>query len=253
MVKNWSEFHTLLASPAPHVAILGMQREGTLEAWLPEVHALFGVPQPPEHHPEIDTGVHTLLVVEQAAKLSQQDPLVVFAALVHDLGKGLTPPDAWPKHTDHETNGVPLVENVCQRLGVPDNYRTLAVLVCEYHLHSHRMFEMRPGSAIQWMEKTGILQDAELRRRFFQSCEADARGRTGFEHREYLGPLLAEKIATVANGVTEEPTRERWLGTSISAVKKHYAPYHDKEHVKEVVRRDNGLEAPLNYGETPAC
>lgn len=249
---NWSDFHALLASSTPHVRLLEMHRTGELQHHFPEVHALFGVPQPPEHHPEIDTGVHTLLVVEQAARLSQRNPRVVFAALVHDLGKGLTSPDAWPKHTDHETNGVPLVHAVCDRLQVPDNYRELAVLVCEYHLYSHRMFDMRPGSAIQWLEKTNMLNDTELRQQFFQACEADARGRTGFEHREYLGPLLAEKMVSIANSVTEEPTRERWLGATISAVKHYYAPYRNKEHVKSVLRRDHGLMEPT-VQEAPAC
>ena len=126
--------------------------DGRLEKELPEVHVLFGIPQPPEHHPEIDTGLHTLMVVEQAWML-KPDASIVFAALVHDLGKALTSPDHWPKHVDHEGAGVPLVEAVCARLNVPEYTKELALWVCEQHLKVHRVFERRPGSIIKWMAK----------------------------------------------------------------------------------------------------
>mgnify|MGYP003586772340 FL=1 len=155
---TWQELAPILSHPtnSPRLAVQAWYESGLLEQRLPEVHALFGIPQPPAHHPEIDTGVHTLMVTEQAW-LRSKDPAVVFAALVHDLGKGVTPQDQWPKHTDHETNGVPLVKNVCARLGVPPDVEHLALMVCEFHLHGHRVFEMRPGSVVQWLEKSELL------------------------------------------------------------------------------------------------
>ena len=257
-VFSWPILAQALSAPdvSPRLTVQSWYESGLLAKELPEVHALFGIPQPPLHHPEVDTGVHTLLVTEQAW-LRTKDAGVIFAALVHDLGKGITPQDQWPKHTDHESNGIPLVQSVCDRLGVPEDVARLARLVCEYHLHSHRVFEMRPGSVIQWLDKVNLLQNNELRQSFMLACEADARGRTGLEHREYLSPHYVETVARLAQSVWHIETRQERLQEAISLVKRHYAPFSDKENVKHVVRQEYGLEPtavdPSGHGAAPSC
>ena len=258
-LSSWQDLAQALTAPdmSPRLTVQSWYDSGLLAKALPEVHALFGIPQPPLHHPEIDTGVHTLLVTEQAW-LRTKDAGVIFAALVHDLGKGITPQDQWPKHTDHETNGVPLVQNVCDRFDVPKDVAHLARLVCEYHLHGHRAFEMRPGSIIQWLEKVGLLHDNDLRQRFMLSCEADARGRTGLEHREYLAPQYVEKVAMLAQSAWHIETHQERLQEAISRVKRYYAPFSDKDNVKAVIRRDHELETIAmviahSHGTSPSC
>lgn len=254
---SWDTLAQALTDPdtSPRLTVQSWYESGLLERELPEVHALFGIPQPPAHHPEVDTGVHTLLVAEQAW-LRTKDAGVIFAALVHDLGKGITPQDQWPKHTDHESNGVPLVQAVCDRLGAPEDATRLALLVCEYHLHGHRVFEMRPGSVIQWLEKVDLLHDNDLRQRFMLSCEADARGRTGLENREYLSPQYIEKVAELAQSAWGIGTQQERLQEAISRVKRHYAPFSDKDNVKAVIRREHGLaavEPTPGHGAAPSC
>src|SRR4030042_1567361 len=140
--RVWSEIERPLGEKKP-VRFFEVLREcGALQRLLPELDALFGVPQPPEHHPEIDTGVHTLKVLVQATGLSP-DARVRFAALLHDLGKGTTPPEEWPKHRGHEERSVDLVRAVCQRLRTPNEYRDLALLVARYHLHCYRATHLR--------------------------------------------------------------------------------------------------------------
>lgn len=228
--------------------------DGRLQQVLPEVHALFGVPQTKEHHPEIDTGVHTLLVVEQACLLSA-DVDVRFAALVHDLGKALTPPDEWPAHRTHEKQGMAPVASLCDRLGAPESARLLAMQVCEFHLKCHRALEMTPGNLVQWLNEEGFLTDRIAMSRFLAACEADARGRTGFENREYLSPAYMHKVASIAAPwmVDESLTFQRQLQSAITAVKHHYAPFNDADSRKAIIRRDAGLPEPATTSTSAAC
>jgi tRNA nucleotidyltransferase (CCA-adding enzyme) len=163
-------------------------------ATVPELMALQGVPQPAKHHPEIDTFVHVMMAMDQAARLSS-DPAVHFAVLLHDLGKGTTPKEVLPSHHDHEARGAPLVDLVARRLGAPEAWRRLAVDVCTHHTRCHRALEMRPGSIAKlfvYIEAHARPDDFE---RFLLACEADARGRLGLEDREYRQPnLLRERF-----------------------------------------------------------
>ena len=140
--RLWVEMDKSLAERNPEVFVTVLRECGALAALLPELEALFGVPQTAEHHPEIDTGVHTLMSLEQAVLLSP-DTDVRFAVLIHDLGKGTTPQDEWPRHIAHEHSGLKLVKDVCQRLKVPNQHRDLALKVCEFHTHCHRALELR--------------------------------------------------------------------------------------------------------------
>jgi tRNA nucleotidyltransferase (CCA-adding enzyme) len=182
--RVWSELERALAEKQPVRFFEALRECGALQRLLPELDALFGVPQPPEHHPEIDTGVHTLMVLAQATRLSP-DARVRFAALLHDLGKGTTPASEWPKHIGHEERGIVLVRNICTRLRVPNDYRDLAVLVARYHTHCHRAAELRDATLLETLEALDAFRRPERLEAFVLACEADARGRTGHEDRPY--------------------------------------------------------------------
>lgn len=182
--RVWAEMHKALLTDAPQIFFSVLRDCGALARVLPEIDALFGVPQTAKYHPEIDTGVHTLMVMEQAALLSA-DPLMRFAALVHDLGKAITPASVLPSHKGHEQGGLPLIKQLCERLRVPKKYQSLALAVAEYHLHMHKMMELKPSTVLRMLEKTRSLNDDERALQIAQCCIADARGRTGFENRDY--------------------------------------------------------------------
>jgi tRNA nucleotidyltransferase (CCA-adding enzyme) len=182
--RVWQELQRALAEAMPARFFEVLRECGALKILFPEIEALFGVPQPPEHHPEIDTGVHTLLVLAAAARLSR-DTRVRFAALTHDLGKGTTPPAEWPKHVGHEERGVELVKALCQRLRAPNEYRDLAVLTARYHFHCHRIEELRAGTILETLEALDAFRKPERVDLFALACEADFRGRPGYETRPY--------------------------------------------------------------------
>ena len=167
-----------LQGETPHKELARLRASGALRKLLPEVDALYGIPQTPEHHPEVDTGIHIELTLEAAALLSN-DPAVRFAALVHDLGKALTPRDELPQHIDHERTGLKPVAAVCERFGVPADWRELALLVCEHHLSAHRAFEMAARSVVRLFDTTGLLGRPHLVESFLLAVEADKRGRAG--------------------------------------------------------------------------
>jgi tRNA nucleotidyltransferase (CCA-adding enzyme) len=150
----------------------------------PEIDALFGVPQPSEWHPEIDTGVHTLMVLDQAALLSP-DIKVRFAALVHDLGKGTTPPEQWPGHRGHEERSVSLIEALAERLRLPGEYRELSVIVARYHGNVHRAAELKPSTILEFFERADAFRRPERFAQALLACEADSRGRLGLENLPY--------------------------------------------------------------------
>lgn len=182
--RIWKETERALLERSPQIYITSLRECGALARIMPELDALFGVPQPPEHHPEIDTGEHCLLVLEQAAALSRS-AAVRFAALMHDLGKGVTPPSRWPRHIGHEKRGLPLLANLCERLAVPKEHRELACLAAEYHTHCHRARELKPSTVLKLLKATDAFRRPERFEEFLLCCEADARGRTGFENRPY--------------------------------------------------------------------
>jgi tRNA nucleotidyltransferase (CCA-adding enzyme) len=170
----------------------------------PEIDALFGVPQPPKWHPEIDTGVHTLLVLEQAVLLGA-DPQIRFAALVHDLGKGTTPPSEWPRHHGHEERSVALIEGMAARLRVPADYRDLAIIVARYHGIVHRAPELRPATILDFLERSDAFRRPARFAQVLLACEADARGRTGLESQPYPQRALLNAARDAAAAVKPLP------------------------------------------------
>jgi tRNA nucleotidyltransferase (CCA-adding enzyme) len=193
--RVWAETAKALAEPAPQLFVAVLRQSGALAVVFPELERLYGVPQPPRWHPEIDTGVHVALVLAAAARLSPL-PRVRFAALVHDLGKGTTPPAEWPKHVGHEERGARLIAALADRLRVPNDFRELALLVARHHGVCHRAHDLRASTVLELLEHCDAFRRPERFEEFLLACEADMRGRTGFEHRDYpQGTLLRAALA----------------------------------------------------------
>lgn len=182
--RSWAEIEGGLSSPRPGVFLQVLRDCGALAVLLPEVDALFGIPQDERHHPEIDTALHVQMTLDYAA--SRQYPSEVrFALLLHDVGKALTPKAEWPRHHGHEKLGLPLVTEVCQRLKVPTAYRELAERVCELHLRCHRAGEMGAKALLKFLDSADLLRRPERLQPLLQACESDYRGRLGLEQRPY--------------------------------------------------------------------
>ncbi len=195
--RVWQELEQALGEPQPGRFFEVLRACGALGRLFPEIDALFGIPQPESWHPEIDTGVHTLLVLEAAARLSG-DPEVRFAALTHDLGKGTTPSEILPGHRGHEERGVALVERLCGRYRAPARYRDLARLVARHHGQVHRAEELRAGTLLDLLEATDALRRPERFEQFLLACQADFQGRAGFSDRPYpQAELLREALEAV--------------------------------------------------------
>jgi len=202
--RVWAECEKALASPAPVRFFEILRSTGAMPALFPEVAQLFGVPQPPRYHPEVDTGIHTFMVLEQATRLSPA-PEVRFAALAHDLGKGNTPSEILPGHHGHEERGVTLIRDLAQRLRIPKRYRDLAIKVARYHGLVHRVFELRPKTVLKLLEGIDTLRRPEGREPFLAAVEADFRGRAGFEARPYPQAEAVRRASGAVAAVSPEP------------------------------------------------
>jgi tRNA nucleotidyltransferase (CCA-adding enzyme) len=215
--RVWQETAKALAEPAPE-AFLAVLRDATaLAVVFPELDRLYGVPQPPLWHPEIDTGVHVGLALAAAARLTPL-PRVRFAALVHDLGKGTTPPAEWPKHLGHEERGAGLIAALAERLRVPNEFRELAVLVARYHGLSHRALELRAATVLELLEHCDALRRPERFAEFLLACEADMRGRTGFQDRDYPQAAVLGRALALARAVELDADERAGLdGAAIGA------------------------------------
>lgn len=215
--RVWQEMEKALHSGAPAQFFRCLRECNALQIILPEVDNLFGVPQPPKHHPEVDTGIHVMLCMEQAAKLSD-DPVVRFATLTHDLGKAVTPKDNWPHHHGHEQLGVALIDTVCARMRVPKKYQRVARLVSQFHTHCHRALELRADTMLRLFESLDAFRRPEQVEQFLLACEADSRGRTGLEDRDYPQANFLRGALAAAQEV------------DIAAVLKSVKPEGDKAH-----------------------
>ncbi|MDP4789770.1 MAG: multifunctional CCA addition/repair protein [Haliea sp.] len=219
--RVWVEMQRALGERNPDIFITVLRGCGALRALLPEVDALFGVPQSPQHHPEVDTGLHTLMVLQQSALLTPAAD-VRFAALLHDVGKGVTPEAEWPRHVAHEHRGLPLVRAICARLRAPNQYRDLALQVCEFHLLCHRAQELRGKTLLKLLRGTGALRQPERFEAFLLACEADARGRAGSEQSAYsqsayLREALQLILSVNARTLMAQGLDGKALGNAITA------------------------------------
>jgi tRNA nucleotidyltransferase (CCA-adding enzyme) len=182
--RVWQETERALGESRPQVYFQVLRDCGALAVIFPEIDRLFGVPQPPLWHPEIDTGVHVMLCLQRAAQLDASTT-VRFAVLAHDLGKGTTPPDQWPKHIMHESRGLPLVDALCSRMRVPTAHAELARMTCKQHTNVHRALELRPETLLKLLDECDALRRPDRFSELLLACQCDAQGRTGLEEEPY--------------------------------------------------------------------
>ena len=209
--RVWQELSRGLMEDRPSRMLVALRDCGALERVLPEVGALFGVPQPAQHHPEVDTGVHILLVVDYAA--AQNYPLTVrFAALTHDLGKALTPKQYWPTHHGHEHKSVDLVKRLCERLRVPRDCHDLAVLAARYHGDVHRAEELRPATILRFLWAADVYRRPSRFEELLAACSCDHHGRSGFETRAYPQADLLRAAAAAVRAVDAGGIAQRMNG-----------------------------------------
>ncbi|WP_200897572.1 multifunctional CCA addition/repair protein [Arsukibacterium ikkense] len=199
--RVWVETAKALGSQSPAAYFQLLYDCGALHALMPELAALWGVPQPEKWHPEIDTGIHTMLVLEQAAALSERLD-IRFAALVHDLGKGVTKAELLPSHHGHEHTGLPLIQQLCQRLRVPNDCRDLALLVCEYHQLVHRAKELKASTVLKFFNAIDFWRKPQRLADILLCCTADLRGRTGFEQADYPQADYLQQLAGAVQQVS---------------------------------------------------
>jgi tRNA nucleotidyltransferase (CCA-adding enzyme) len=173
--RVWQELQRSLGEKNPEVFVQTLRACDALRIVFPELDALFGVPNSVHYHPEVDSGVHTLMVLQAAVALTK-DPIIRFAALVHDLGKARTPKSEWPRHHGHEERGVAVIEALAKRLRIPADYRNLAVLVSRLHLNIHRFFELRPNTIVKILEQADAFRRPQQLEAILLACKADANG-----------------------------------------------------------------------------
>ena len=216
--RAWTEIRRAMGSAKPSVFIQVLRDCDALSHLLPEVEVLFGVPQPERYHPEVDTGVHLMLSLDQAAVLSAAEDVRI-AVLFHDLGKGITPAEQLPSHVGHETAGLPLVEAVCDRYRVPNHTRRLALQVCAHHLACHRLMEARPRTVFRLLEQLDAFRQPDIDP-FLAACEADYRGREGLQDRPYpqaerLREALAAALDVRARDLASQGVTGKALGEAL--------------------------------------
>jgi tRNA nucleotidyltransferase (CCA-adding enzyme) len=209
--RVWTETRKALAEPRPSVFLRVLRDTGALRLLFPEVDALYGVPQRPEYHPEVDTGIHVEMVLDAAAALAPGDALVGWCALTHDLGKALTPAHVLPRHIMHEQRGIEPVRELCARLKVPAEYAFMAEMVCKHHLNAHMAFELKPTTLLRLLDALGALRRPERLETFLLACMADKRGRAGSADAPYPQADFLRDCRTAAAAVTSQPFVERGL------------------------------------------
>ncbi|TXY06853.1 multifunctional CCA addition/repair protein [Vibrio mimicus] len=225
--RVWQEWHKSLSTHHPEVFLQVLRDCGALAVVLPELDSLFGVPQPEKWHPEIDTGIHTLMVTKQAVLLSDSLP-VRFAAQVHDLGKGVTPPSEWPSHKLHCHTGLKVIESLCDRIRVPNEFRDLALAVCAQHSNIHRADELKPATKLKVLGLLDVWRKPERLEQVLLCCEADHRGRLGLEEkpypqrdiflRAYQAALSVEVQAVIRDGFQGKQIKEELDKRRIQAI-----------------------------------
>ncbi|NOT14912.1 MAG: multifunctional CCA addition/repair protein [Methylotenera sp.] len=198
--RVWQELAKGLMEAQPSRMFNVLRDCGALQRILPDLDKLWGVPQPPQHHPEIDTGIHVMLVIDYAAKQGFSLP-VRFAALMHDLGKGTTPKDMLPRHIGHEERSEHLLKNICKTLRVPNDCKELGIMVAKFHGKLHAVPQMRASTVLEFLMQLDAIRQPERLEAFFQACEADSRGRTGLENCPMPATELLRKAYQAASAV----------------------------------------------------
>jgi tRNA nucleotidyltransferase (CCA-adding enzyme) len=208
--RVWQEMQSTLQESNPEVFFNVLHQCKALAVLWPELDVLWGVPNPVQWHPEICSGIHTMMVVQQAVLLSPKTS-VRFAALCHDLGKGITPSEQWPSHRGHEKSGLPLVKRICQQLKVPTHYKKLALSVCEHHLHCHKAFELKASTLLRIFNQLDVWRKPDEFEDFILACKADFLGRLGFENRVYSQETYLKQAVAAAQSINAKTFVEQGL------------------------------------------
>jgi len=198
--RIWLEMSKALTERNPEVFFEVLRESNALAEIWPDLDKLWGIPNPAKWHPEICSGVHTMMVLQQASQLTD-DIAVRFAALCHDLGKTITPSEKWPSHHGHEKVGLKPINELCDRIKAPNEYRELALIVSEYHTHCHKAFELKSATIIKLFDSIDVWRKPERFQLFLLACTADLRGRTGFEQHDYPQATYLNKCYQKANEV----------------------------------------------------
>lgn len=198
--RVWHEMHRALKEDNPEVFITTLRDCGALARIFPALNNLWGVPQKAEYHPEVDTGIHVMLALQQSVLLSPKAE-VRFAVLCHDLGKGLTPPNEWPSHKGHEESGIRPIEEWCAHYRVPNEFKDLAVKVARWHLHAHRVAELRSDTILKLFKGLDALRNPENLENYLLSCQSDATGRAGMQHKPYPNAAILRTAYAAAIAV----------------------------------------------------
>jgi tRNA nucleotidyltransferase (CCA-adding enzyme) len=221
--RVWQELAKGLMEAKPSRMFEVLRQSGALNKILPEVDRLFGVPQPLEHHPEIDTGVHIMLVIDYAASKNYSLP-VRFAALTHDLGKGVTPHSQWPRHPGHEAKSVELVKVLCKRIKVPAACSDLALLAAKYHGEVHRALELKPAMLVRLLQVLDAFRKPQRFAEFLEACSCDFHGRPGFETKlypqaEYLQDALRAAQSVEAGAIARRVRQPSQIAAKVRAAR----------------------------------
>jgi len=211
--RVWQELYKALQADKPSLFFTRLREVGALKTLFPEIDRLFGVPQIPKWHPEVDTGIHVMMVIDQAARLSD-DIAVRFAALCHDLGKGTTPADILPSHKGHEATSVELTKALCSRLRVPKETRTLAMKVAEFHTDVHLLFELSAERVLQVLEGIDSFRRPARFEQYMLAGEADFRGRPGYED----APMPEGNAFRACFTAAVEVTATEFIQTGLSGI-----------------------------------
>ncbi|MEZ5480008.1 MAG: multifunctional CCA addition/repair protein [Thiolinea sp.] len=252
--RVWQETVRALAEASPPTFITTLRDCGALAKLFPEIDRLFGIPQTPRHHPEIDTGIHTLMVLERATALTE-DTRIRFAALVHDLGKGTTPPQEWPQHIGHEERSAKLITQLCQRYRVPTDYRQLAELTGRQHLRVHRSLELRANTIVKLLNETDALRKPERFQQLLLACQADAQGRAGSENKPYPQRAYLQQMLQACQAVAVKPVieagfqgmqiREQLHQLRVTAVGQHMKQYRQNLESPAAAAGQEAAQRPL--------
>ena len=219
--RVWQETEKALSGPTPEVYFKVLRDCGALSTVFPEINALFGIPQPEKRHPEVDTGIHTLMALSIAARITDS-VAVRFATLTHDLGKATTPKDILPKHHGHEERSVEILGSFCSRLPIPKRYRELAVTVAQQHEKAHRVKGLKSSTIYKLLESLDGLRRPERFEEFILACEADARGRTGFENRQYSQADVLRTALNAARKIRAKDLGEIEQGPNLGKTLRKY-------------------------------
>ncbi len=202
--RVWQEIERALCTEKPSVFFEVLRQCGALKTLLPEVDSLFGIPQRADYHPEIDCGVHTMMAVDRARELTNC-PTAIFAVLIHDLGKALTPQNEWPSHRMHEQRGIKPVEQLCKRYRLPKKVQQLAVAVCRDHLLMHTLAQLRPDTVLKLLQRLDAFRKPQQLELFALCCQADAQGRGGdLRNKPYNQTALLKDYFSAAKSVNAE-------------------------------------------------